>query len=273
MIKWLRFLSLANAIGIFIILEFVGRWPQQWLSALTAALLFAAISGMLVMHSGLVLSNNTASRLSAQSWWHLLPTPILLSFISVGVLLFLDTETGQQLLIVLAAFLCGLFWENVRLHLQASETYPRHYLESASLIIHVAVVWLAAVGFYRLLLDPSILPPNLATKAYTVTTVLILLMVFLLDYRAIWLSRYARENVWLLLSVETLLVSELFWVLNFLPFSPDVKALLVAVTYYSVAALGRANFDGTLRPLLVRRYAYFVAFVLAAVLLTSRWIV
>lgn len=224
------------------------------------------------IQASILSSAEERARLSA-SWWHLLSTPVLLSGVSVVLLLFLETQNGRQLLILLSAFLVGLFWENLRRHAEAAESYPKNYLESASLLIHVAVVWFGSAGFFRLLLDPTILPPNLATNAYAIFTVVILITVFLLDYRAIWLSRYPRESVTLLLIVESLLIGEFFWMLNFLPFSPDVKAMLVAIAYYTVAAMARAHFDGTLRLVVARRYVYFVLLISAAVLVTAKWLV
>lgn len=277
-----RILSSVSAFGVLVVLSMAVRWPAKWPLWLAIVILVAVATALLLFklirneHSKFDLNApdfNTSQMAPTLSWWQLLPTPILLASVALGLLLFLETELGRQLLIILAAALTGLFWENIRRHWQDVGRYPKHYLESASLLIHVAVVWVAAAGFFRLLLDPTILPPLLTANAYALSTIIILLAVFLLDYRAIWLSRYPADKVWLLLVVESLLVGEFFWVLNFLPLSPDVKAFLVAIEYYAMAALARSHFDGTLRLAVMRRYIYFILLISAAVLVTAKWLV
>ncbi|KKU48968.1 hypothetical protein A3H10_03850 [Candidatus Uhrbacteria bacterium RIFCSPLOWO2_12_FULL_46_10] len=277
-----RILSSVSAFSVLVVLSIAVRWPAQWPYWLAIVILVAVATALLLIklikkeHSRFDLNApdfNTSQLAPTLSWWQLLPTPILLSSVALGLLLFLETELGRQLLIILAAALIGLFWENIRRHWQDVGRYPKHYLESASLLIHVAVVWVAAAGFFRLLLDPTILPIFLATNAYTISTIIIILAVFLLDFRAIWLSRYPADRVWLLLVIESLLVGEFFWMLNFLPLSPDVKAFLVAIEYYTMAALARSHFDGTLNLVVIRRYVYFIFAVSIAVLVTARWLV
>lgn len=238
--------------------------------------MLAAVVGFLLINferlsrPGLI-SNDPQAR--PRSWLDLLPTPILLSATAIVLILFLETPMARQLLMIMAAVLIGFYWENLRRHIETHDRYPVHYLESASLLVHVAVVWLATAGFFRILLDPTILPLALSANAYVISTVIIILVVFFLDFRAIWLARYTPENAWLFLVVESLLVGEFFWVLNFLPLSPDVKAFLSALQYYAMAALGRAHFDDTLRLAIVRRYIYFIVIISAAVLITAKWLI
>ena len=272
----LRLLPLLSSFGILIILGFTVRWPVLWLYWLGAAILLAVAAGFLLIHLERLREPSFISnepRIRPRAWLDLLPTPILFSAVAIILILFLETITARQLLMIMAAALIGFYWENLRRHIEAEDRYPVHHLESASLLVHVAVVWLSAAGFFRILLDPTILPPFLAANAYVIATVIIILVVFLLDYRAIWLKRYTPENTWLFLVVESLLVGEFFWVLNFLPLSPDVKSFLSALQYYAVAALARAHFDGTLRLAIVRRYIYFILIAAAAVLVTAKWLV
>lgn len=273
---WHRSLPWFSAFGVFIILNSILRWPSQWHLGLALIALVAVVTGFLVINSDWLfpVAPTTDKQSLLRSWWYLLPAPVLLSVVALVLLLFLEkTPWARELLIVLAAALTGFFWENVRRHLHPAEIYPRYYLESASLLIHVAVVWLAAAGFFRLLLDPTVLPQNFANNAYVISTVIMIVAVFLLDYRAIWLMRYPAASVWLFLVVESLLIGEFFWMLNLLPLSPDVKAFLLAIEYYAVAALARSHFDGTLRLAVVRRYVYFILIIVTAVLITARWLV
>lgn len=271
-----RLLPLLSSFGTLIILGLTVRWPVSWAYWLAiSALLTVAVGFLLVNLEHLREPSLAGSAPPAwpRIWLELLPTPILLSAVAMILILFLETALARQFLMVMVAALIGFYWENIRRHIEAKDRYPVHYLESASLLVHVAVVWLSASGFFRIMLDPTILPPTLAANAYVIATFLLIAVVFLLDYRAIWLMRYSSENVWLFLAVESLLVGEFFWVLNFLPLSPDVKAFLSALEYYAVAALARAHFDGNLQLAVVRRYIYFIVIIAAAVLVTARWLV
>ena len=272
-----RALPILGSFGVLAFLGFVVRWPAQWAVWLLALIILNILTGVFIINLERLIQgpeDNAAGNVMPHPHWRrLLLTPMLLSVVAGCLLLFVETNFGRQLLILLTAGLACLFWESMRRHHAAGDRYHLEQLESASLLVHVAVVWLAAAGFFRLLLDPTILPQNLAVNAFTITTILMLLLVWFLDYRAIWLARYPTDRVWLLVVVEAILVGEVFWVLNFLPSSPDVKAFLVGLSYYALATLGRAHFDDTLRFVVVRRYLYFIIITLAAVLVTARWLV
>jgi hypothetical protein len=272
-----RALPILGSLTVLALLGFVVRWPGQWAIWLLVVIIANILTGVFIINLQQLIQASDDSAASDVTphprWWRLLLAPTLLSVVAVGLLLFVETNFGRQLLILLTAGLACLFWESMRRHHRAGDRYHLDQLASASLLVHVAVVWLAAAGFFRLLLDPMILPPNLAVNAFTITTILMLLLVWFLDYRAIWLMRYPADRVWPFVIVEAIIVGEIFWVLNFLPSSPDVKAFLVGLCYYALATLGRAHFDDTLRLAVVRRYLYFIIITLIAVLVTARWLV
>ncbi len=106
-----------------------------------------------------------------------------------------------------------------------------------------------------------------------VTAAVFIVSLFLMDYRTVWLSRYDQEKVRLWMIVTTIMVCQIYWVLNFLPNTAAVKALLLVFAYYLFTSLGRAHLDGNLNNIIFRRYIYLSIIVLSSVLLTSTWLI
>ena len=152
-------------------------------------------------------------------------------------------------------------------------------VQTCALPISLAV-WYAGMLFYILHLDPSViqfrgaaLNEFIRNNTILVTTAILMISVFLMDFNTLWLKRYNRDKTWLWIIITTLLVGEIFWSLNFLPHSVAIKSILLVLAYYLLITLGRAHFDGNLNAGLLRRYLYLIAVVLFAVLISARWVV
>jgi hypothetical protein len=257
-------LPLVGAAALLGILELLVYWPGAAATWFAAAVLSSAATGVFVGWS-------EQGRLPRLHVW--LP-PALLAAASFGLILFLETAPRRQAIAAFTAALAALFWESTRRFLRAPDRYHREQFETAARLLALATVWFMAATFFRLLLDPSVLPSQLARSAYVLTTLCLLVAVFFLEGWALAARPPERaEPAWPFRVAATLVIAETFWFVNFLPVATDVKGFLVALTAYAVSAFSHAHLDGTLSWRVARRYVALLAAALAAVLATARWLV
>lgn len=243
-------------------MELMLFFTSFWVYWLILAIVFAIFSGV-------VLTNfNTP----VPGWWHTLFSPVLLVISSSSLLLFLSTQFTRHLTILAVGFLLALLWENIRRYYWDLRQYHAESLENVSLGINIFIVWFSSSTLFHLLLDPNLIN-RYSSLIIPFSAAAMLAITYSIDYRTIWVQRYSAQRVWLLLIAQSAIVSEAFWLLNFLPHSIEVKSFLVAITYYLFVSLGRAHLDETLTPKVLRRYVYLVVVFLLSILLTARWLV
>lgn len=255
-------MPLVGAVGVVLVLQMILILPAYWL-------LWVALGLFVAIISGAILTNFATP---VPGWWHTLFSPSLLVISTASLILFLDTAGMRQLSIMSAALLLALFWENVRRYYWDLKNYHAESLENVSLAINIFIVWFTSSTLFHLLLDPTLLS-QYASFILPAAAAVMVAVVYTVDYRTIWVQRYDSERVWLLLIAQAMIVSEVFWLLNFLPHSIPVKAFIVALIYYLFISLGRSHLDGTLTQKVLRRYVYLALGFLGLVLLTARWLV
>lgn len=255
-------MPIVGAVGVVIALQFILFAPSIWALWIILGLLVAILSGS-------ILTNFTTP---VPGWWHTLFSPSLLVVSTASLILFLDTGFTRQLTIFTAALLLALFWENVRRYYWDLKNYHAESLENVSLAINIFIVWYTSSTLFHVMLDPSLLS-QYAGFILPLAAATMVAVVYSVDYRTIWVQRYDSERVWLLLVAQALIVSEIFWLLNFLPHSIQVKSFVVAMSYYLFISLGRSHLDGTLTQKVLKRYIYLALGLLGVVMLTARWLV
>lgn len=252
----------AGSISVFLLLELLILFPGLW----WLWILFVVSSAVL---SSVVLTNFS---IPVPGWWHTLFSPGLFVFSASFLVLFLNSSVSRHLTVIVASALLALFWENIRRYYWDLSNYHPESLENVSLGINIFIVWFISSTLYHALLDLALVQ-QYTSWAVLFAVFLMVLVVYLVDYRTIWVQRYSQQKVWLLLVSQAILVGELFWVLNFLPNSIQVKSFFVALMYYFLVSLGRAHLDGNLNQVIMRRYTYYGLAFLLLVLVTSRWLV
>lgn len=262
--SWRYAVPVVGALLIFIVLGLTVRHPGSWMIYL-ACVVAVCLAVTLALRFG------AASALP--SFLQLLMAPLFLAVGASSLLLFLEGPVQRQWLALVSAGLLLLFWENLRRYIWERERYHTEAIETISLFVSLVAIWLTAELLTRVTFDPSLLSLRLQPIIYALAAAVFLLVVFMLHYQSVWLSRYEPNRAFLLAIVLSLITSEMFWIMSFLPFSTDVRAFLVALSYYVFASLGRAHLDGTLTSRLIRRYAYVVLITAAAVLATARWLI
>lgn len=255
-------MPVVGATGLAVSQQLIFLWPAYFL-------LWVVLAMIIVIVSGAILTN---FKNPVPGWWHTLFAPALLVLSSNFLILFLNTSVARYLVMIIGWLLIVLFWENVRRYYWDSQNYHALSLENISLALNLFIVWFTASTLYHVLLDTSLFP-NLTSFIIPLTAGAMLGVVFLIDYRTIWVQKYANHQVWLMLVAEALIVSEVFWLLNFLPHSIEVKSFIVLLTYYLCTSLGRAHLDDTLTITVLRRYTYATFGLLFIILVTARWLI
>lgn len=259
-----------GAITIAILAQIVHFDPTFWRSAFFLAwgVVFAV---------GFTLRNRERTE---STWWHTLFRPFFFTTWSLGLLLFLGTPLARHTLILTLATLLIFFWENVWRFAWAPARYNPEALENVSIALNTVTLWFAGNFFFTLLLDPSIvqfqsgwLTELFREHVILIAVAVVLISAFLMDYRTIWVARYDAGKVRLLLIVTSLLIGEMFWVLNFMPHRVEVKSFFLVLFYYLLTNLGRAHLDGNLTGDLLRRYGYLSLLALLTVLISAKWLI
>jgi hypothetical protein len=255
-------LAIVCALTIFALLELLILAPNLWWLLLLLAIVIAVAGGVLL----------TNFSTPVPGWWHTLFSPALLVSSTVFLVLFLNSSIARHISILASCILLALFWENIRRYYWDLKNYHAESLENVSLGINIFIVWFTSSGFYHVLLDPALVQ-KYSSLTLPITALLMVAVVYLVDYRTIWVQRYNAQKVWLLLTIQSIIIGEIFWVLNFLPNSIEMKAFIVALVYYYFISLGRVHLDGNLNATVLRRYVYYGSAFLLLVLITSRWLI
>lgn len=264
-----RFLAIIFA--LFSGLALVGVWysPVFWWAWLICSLVVILIAALLLAPTGewrAVLVSHAIA-------------PLCLVIATLGLFMYVDSDRARVLIILAVVALLGLHWENLRRRYWTPERCNPEEREDVAILLKLVTFFALSSGFYRLLLDPTVLPGQLIPWVFAIGTGFVLAVALLLELYNPWLERYQREHpavaprAELILVISPLLVGEVFWVANFLPASPDVKAFLVTLTAYLTQNISRSHFDGTLDTAQLRRYLYLSGAALLAVLLSAQWLV
>ncbi len=97
-------------------------------------------------------------------------------------------------------------------------------------------------------------------------------LVYLLFIQFLFLRRITWEGTGLLIITGTLILTELAWVLSFLPLDFNVLALLLAIFYYLVLAAVRLYWRNNLNSRALRLPIILSAGAVVILLLTARWL-
>jgi hypothetical protein len=265
-----RLLPYFGGIVIALLAEYVIYRPEFWKISIVASWLVIVIVSWAI--------DNKERR--AFDLWSILFRPAFFSTWGICLILFVGTVLSRHLLALSLAIVPIIYWENLWRYAWAPDRYNPESLENISIALDSLAVWYVGLLFYNLLLDSSVLQFSAETwsalwqnNAALVATALTMLSVFLMDFNTLWLKRYDQEKTKLWIIVTTLIIGEVFWVINYLPHAVPVKAALLVFSYYLLTSLGRAHLDGTLRLVIIRRYVYLSAVILVLIFTTSRWLV
>lgn len=196
--------------------------------------------------------------------WLLLGTPLMLLFASEVVFLFLDSATLRLGLSVIAAFFLYFYAEHLFGFVHLPVFYQPHALQNLTMVLQVLAMFFFVAGLHAFVLFVPFIP-------------LIVLVILLIPYTcasiflSLWMGKAPRDIQRRYAVGGTILFTELFIALSFLPSTFTTSAALLAICFYLFLGLTRAHVQAKLTRRLVRRYLGLSFLMLVLVIMSARW--
>ena len=210
-----------------------------------------------------------AARLSDFRWrdrdfWGLIITPGM--FVVSATLLFILADDGSvRLAIALATgFLTYFYEEHLFRFVHLPAAYQAYGLQNTSGVIDILTIFYLMASAYATLSFVRVPLPVLAGVLFV--------LLFFISASAFWMSKVPADRAVIYALGGAVLFTELFVAASYLPTPFMTNGAFLAVLYYMYVGLSRAHLLARLSRLVIRRYAGIGAIMLAALLLTAKWI-
>jgi hypothetical protein len=153
--------------------------------------------------------------------------------------------------------------EVIFLRFQLSSRYQAHSLENISTHLSLLTVFLVASSFFSLRIFLGV-PLWLLIISFG-------FILALATYQLIWSSDTKLVTSWPYISVITIVATEIFWAVGFLPTSVYVNGLVVTISYYLMTGLARNWLLGIQEGKVIKRYLLISTITLIIILATAKW--
>ncbi len=197
-------------------------------------------------------------------FWNFVLTPVLFLVASLGMIFFLEQPSVIMMIAGLAVALILLYAEYVFQYIHLPATYQPYSLEYLSLFLNLLTVFfLSAVGFGLILL--------VQISLGIVSLFALFCFVFVI-YGTFWVSKAHESKIKPYTLGGSILMTELFIAISFLPTSHFTSAALMTVLFYLFIGLTRAHVLRTLSTPIIKHYLITSSVLLLAILLSSQWL-
>ena len=149
-------------------------------------------------------------------------------------------------------------------YLHLPTRYQAYTLEHLSLVLNILTIYfISVVGFgARMFLS---IPLWFACVVF-------FLVAFFVIFDMLWVSKVEAKMAWPYAIAGTVLATEIFAAVSFLPTGFYVNAAILAVFFYLFLGLTRAHFLDALTHTLVRRYLAIASFLFVIIMGTAQWL-
>lgn len=199
-----------------------------------------------------------------ERWGHVAITPLGFLVSLLLFLLFLELAWLMILVGLVSALFLFLYFEHLFRFIHLPGTYQPYALEHSSLVLHIASMYFLAVAFY-------------GAQTFLQVPAWMLAVVFavvsgLLVYETLWVGKLRDTHAVHVAMVGSVVLGEIFLVLSLLPTSFYVNAAAIALMFYMLLGLLRADLLKKLTTLVLRRYVLLGGVLLLVIFLTARWV-
>jgi len=198
-----------------------------------------------------------------REFWRFSLSPLFFVVAIFGFLVILESTWWQQVLVWLSAVVILATLQNLFDRFYRGASYSARSFEIISNNINTLSIFVLTTVLYSLIV--------FLNWAVYVVAILLLACCILLFYQSMWIAGLKLGQSWLFILIDSLVMIELFWVLNFLPNTFYIKALVLTVVYYSVINLSRNWLLKILQPEMIKRYLIVSLSILVLVLATAQW--
>jgi hypothetical protein len=220
--------------------------------------------GFLLLLPILLFSRLCQWQVRSFQFWYLVGTPIMFLLAAFGFLLLLEDPTARFALVGLVSSLLFVFGELVFAYIHLPPSYQPYSIEHLSLPMNVlSVFFLASLAFGTNTLLQISLP--LLCLAFAIAVMFVV-------YGTLWVSKVSVAQAVPYALAGTLLATQLFAVLSFLPTGFYTNATLLALYFYVFLGMTRAQSLEKLSRSVARRYVSFGVLLAIIILGTARWV-
>jgi len=200
-------------------------------------------------------------------WWNFIILPVLFFDSLVAYLVLLPYKTNValiQLLFITEAVFLYYYLRSVYYHSVLPTAERQASLENISSFGNFLSFFFAATAAYGLesFLNIPVWP----------LVAIILAVSILLTYQMLLAMKINAKTGIVYVLVISLIAAELAWSMFYLPFNFNVTGLVLAIDYYILMGLLRANLESRLDKRTVRLYLVAGLLAISAILITSRWL-
>jgi hypothetical protein len=191
-------------------------------------------------------------------------TPLLFFTSSLGMFLFLESLWSQVALALVTVIGLFFFAEQIFYYLHLPVRYQAYAIEHVSLVLHILTLYFfACTGFGLQLFLHA--PLWLIIMAMAAGVIYVLSATF-------WVSKIEHTLVRSTVLSGTVLMTQWFMGLSFLPSGIYVNAGLFLLGFYVFLGLTRASFFENLSPAFLRRYLLIACGLFLCMIGTAQWI-
>jgi hypothetical protein len=257
----IRFLIYSLPLVVFSFFYAIRMWPHRlaWFGVVMFVyLLFVA---------WYIVRNSVRKQSDDMTWRELLNYLITPSFLLLGAsafMVFINDILVYRLFAVGVALILFLFLENVFIYLYYPHKYVLSSLENVSAYSNLLSAFFVNSAYYGLSVFLHIQSKWLFTGVFVVNTILFL--------QTILINKLKLKNAWLAFLLVTVLLGELVWVLQYLPWSFLVKGALLATGYYLLSNMFRYYFLQSLNKVVLYRHLFISIGMILAILVTAKWL-
>lgn len=200
---------------------------------------------------------------SRADWWSFAILPTLLNWSAFTYALILNNERLTIVVLLASALLSIFYWRLMFLYVFKHTSYKPFSLERLAPYLSFITVFFTAAAVYGLRTFLNIPDIQLAG-------ILILFQLGLV-HQWLWAHKVDWRSAWLYALVFILVITELFFVLNFLPIDFNVKGFMLASVWYSLSGISADYLRGHLTKNRLRLIIGLLFGTWLIVLVTARW--
>ncbi len=190
--------------------------------------------------------------------------PFLLFITLSSALFIVGSDWFRQVLILIFAFIFGLYLENIFLFFYRPLQYQSLSFENFSAFLNLIVFFLTVISLNAFGIFLNV-PLYLASIILIVVNSLLMLQSF-------WANKIKNRLKLFYLLILNLIVLELFWCINFLPANFYVDSAIITILFYFIWEIFKAKLNEKFEIKFVWRFAIMILILLLLVIISSRWI-
>ena len=243
-----------NAGLLFLLLEFIS-YSRFWLFGFVSAFFIIFILSFWQINK----------RKLDKNFLNIFLSPFIFVLGAVLFFIFLVPQIAvfKHIYIILVSGLLFLYLHNLNDLFLKPDIYKRFTLENLSSHFNLLSVFLLFSSFYTFMFFPAII--------FYLTQVLVILITLILLQQNFWANKIIDKKKRFFMASITLLMTELYLVLGYLPTGFYVNGIILTVVYYLLVEIARMSLLKELNAKDLRRKIIISFLALALIFITSRW--